>query len=365
MSSKSTRHDEIVAAIRASIVAGEYAPGERLPPRTAVEAEFGASSATVQKAFDTLAREGFVHSARGSGTVVAEHPPNACRFAVVFDKEPGAPGWTQYYAAFLQAAQAQDQAGGRRFVPYYGVVANPPSPAYEALLEDAGAHRLAGVIAHSLQRLQNDSPLLDDDAPPVVMVTASAPRPGMTVLALDNRRWAEIAVARLAHLGCRRLGVIYVESLQTLSHLQDAASAAQMTIPAEWVYRACPCPRGQDGVRDVVRLLLSRPAPDRPDGLILTDDHFVEAASGGIIEAGLRTPDDLRVVAHANFPHVTATALAIERFGFDLEVVLQEGVRAIEARRRGEAHPETVRVRPIFGWSEVHETEGAGSFAVP
>jgi len=76
---------KIAASIRAAILSGELAPGERLPSGPELAQFFGVAGMTVQKAIRTLADEGFVRTKSGSGVYVrdqasapdpeeAEHP---------------------------------------------------------------------------------------------------------------------------------------------------------------------------------------------------------------------------------------------------------------------------------------------------
>jgi 5'-deoxynucleotidase YfbR-like HD superfamily hydrolase/DNA-binding transcriptional regulator YhcF (GntR family) len=76
---------KIAASIRAAILSGELAPGERLPSGPELARFFGVAGMTVQRAIRTLADEGFVRTKGGSGVYVrdqaaapeadeAEHP---------------------------------------------------------------------------------------------------------------------------------------------------------------------------------------------------------------------------------------------------------------------------------------------------
>ena len=76
---------KIAASIRAAILSGELAPGERLPSGPELAEFFGVAGMTVQRAIRTLADEGFVRTKSGSGVYVrdqasapdpeeAEHP---------------------------------------------------------------------------------------------------------------------------------------------------------------------------------------------------------------------------------------------------------------------------------------------------
>jgi len=62
----------IVAALRSRIMAGELAPGDRVPSTRELTREWGVAMATATKALSTLRHEGLVQPIAGVGTVVAE-----------------------------------------------------------------------------------------------------------------------------------------------------------------------------------------------------------------------------------------------------------------------------------------------------
>jgi hypothetical protein len=86
----------------------------------------------------------------------------------------------------------------------------------------------------------------------------------------------------------------------------------------------------------------------RPDGLIIADDNFVEAASGGLIRAGVRVPEDVEVVAHCNFPWPTPSVLPVKRLGFSARQVLRECINSVDAQRRGEAIKPPIAIPALF-----------------
>ena len=61
---------QIAEQIRASILAGEFAPGEKLPPERELAEMFGVSRPSVREALNLLASSGLVMSYQGGGTVV-------------------------------------------------------------------------------------------------------------------------------------------------------------------------------------------------------------------------------------------------------------------------------------------------------
>ena len=62
--------EQLAAILRGRIADGTYPAGRRIPPLTALEAEFGVSSMTVRRAVAVLAEEGLLLRVRGRGTYV-------------------------------------------------------------------------------------------------------------------------------------------------------------------------------------------------------------------------------------------------------------------------------------------------------
>lgn len=61
---------QIAEQIRSSILAGDFSPGEKLPPAWKLAKSFGVSLPSVRKALNILASAGVVMSYHGCGTVV-------------------------------------------------------------------------------------------------------------------------------------------------------------------------------------------------------------------------------------------------------------------------------------------------------
>src|SRR4051795_12913659 len=64
-------HQQIRRAIARPILAGAWAPGQRIPSEHELMARYGVSRMTVNRAFASLAEEGLVERKRKAGTVVA------------------------------------------------------------------------------------------------------------------------------------------------------------------------------------------------------------------------------------------------------------------------------------------------------
>jgi len=103
---------QIAEQIRSSILAGEFAPGDKLPPERELAEMFGVSRPSVREALNLLASSGLVESYQGGGTVVkslmeisAGNPLSElikgeqARALDVIEVRKCMEAWTSYYAA--------------------------------------------------------------------------------------------------------------------------------------------------------------------------------------------------------------------------------------------------------------------------
>lgn len=103
---------QIADQIRASILAGEFVPGSKLPPERELAELFGVSRPSVREALNILAASGLISSYQGGGTVVKslmEQPAGSPlgelirvaseRALDVIEVRKGLESWTAFYAA--------------------------------------------------------------------------------------------------------------------------------------------------------------------------------------------------------------------------------------------------------------------------
>jgi GntR family transcriptional regulator, N-acetylglucosamine utilization regulator len=64
------RYAQVEQQIRARILAGDWQPGEAIPPETELAQQFGVARMTARQALDGLRREGLLTRTRGRGTFV-------------------------------------------------------------------------------------------------------------------------------------------------------------------------------------------------------------------------------------------------------------------------------------------------------
>jgi GntR family transcriptional repressor for pyruvate dehydrogenase complex len=103
---------QIADQIRASILAGEFIPGSKLPPERDLAEMFGVSRPSVREALNILSTSGLIASYQGGGTVVKslmEQPAGSPlgelirsaseRALDVVEVRKGLESWTAFYAA--------------------------------------------------------------------------------------------------------------------------------------------------------------------------------------------------------------------------------------------------------------------------
>ena len=103
---------QIAEQIRTSILAGEFKPGDKLPPERELAEMFGVSRPSVREALNVLAASGLVEAHQGGGTVVQSLVETSSgnplsdlikhegeRALDVIEVRKGMEAWTAFYAA--------------------------------------------------------------------------------------------------------------------------------------------------------------------------------------------------------------------------------------------------------------------------
>lgn len=343
-------YDRVRHAIRGQIMAGAYPPGTRLPSF----AEFGRAlkvgQATVQKALDQLIRDGFVRTSRRAGTFVCDPLPHRSRLALLV---PRVMHGDLLYRAITQAAQwvaensrwqlVQYQTGARRDMPDDSA----------RLIDDLAHHRVGGLIFAGTSEAGHAAPQLADLALPRVAYQ-STPEEGIAAITPDLAGFIRRATEHVVARGCRRVAVLCLDAGHAgteeglLRHLRQAGCPTAphliQFISLGWERRRA--------VTSVLRLLMALGRSKQPDALIVHDDNLVADVVAALLTLGLRVPDDLNVVALANFPLAAdAQQLPAVRIGFDHRNYLCLAIAAIACRLRQGSPP------PVQQLPAVLETE--------
>jgi len=339
---------EIVANLRRSIVRGDYGPGSRLPTRVQLEKTFNASSATVQRALDSLIKDGVVSPKGNLGTFVSTRPPHLFRYGLVVPHRPDDPEhWSHFWRALRSEAMAGDEKNKEVF---FGSDEYPDHPDYARLIDDIEAHRLAGLIFASTPFHLVNTPLITGDNVFRVAIMAKPEIPGIPAIFPDTHDFLNKALDHLKACGRKRIAIVGVEALAGFyQHFESAVALRGQITKDYWIQILSP--HLTQGVQNCAHLLMSGPRDERPDGLIIADDNLVPNATAGLLSAGIRAGTDADIVAHANFPWPTQSVVPAYRIGFDARTIVNRCIESIVQQRRNEP-PVPLTLIPAVAESE-------------
>ncbi len=350
ISPRASRHGEIAAAIRSRILKGELPPGGRLPTQVELMDSFQVSSVTVQRALRGLAHDGFIRAKSTNGTFVVPHPPHLSRYALVF-ANPAITG--PFYLALEAAARdlGRRDTQGRRFECYVGVSGHVDEEGTQRLVADVQAHRLAGIVFAYPPHCLAGTPGLDTPGLPRVAITNARDLPGVYPLGLGRPGVVERAVEYFQQRKCRRVAALLPaiggRGGEELREATIAAIQARgMATKPCWLLPLSP--GAPEGARPCTQLLMQGKPGERPDALLIADDNFVEGATAGLLDAGLRVPEDVEVVAHCNFPLPARSLLPVCRLGYDARQILRTAIEVMECQRAGQAIPPESTIAAMF-----------------
>ncbi len=341
--------DAALTHLRAQIACGVLRLGSRLPVRIQLARDLRISQSTLQRVIDGLAAEGFVQTRGKLGTFVVERPPFVDTYALVFPFDPQIPHeWTKFNATLLAAA-ADLLKSGLKLPSYYNILQyhSLDSPSHNQLVKDIVEHRIGGIIFASPPHNVVTSPIMTHPGiPRVVMGTF----PGLWGVDLAGVSFYTKALDYFAARGRKRLAIVSVPRLAPCQGDNDSyvREAQARSIKLEFWSRQFVWQGYPLAAENAVAALMHGPADSRPDALLIWDDNLVEHAVIGLIRSGFHVGADVDVVAHANYPIASPSALPVRRLGYDAREVLARCIEAIRAQHQGERQPRQAHVDPVW-----------------
>jgi DNA-binding LacI/PurR family transcriptional regulator len=279
------------------------------------------------------------------GTFVSQTPPHLNNYALVFPTAPEG-DWNRFFGALNHEAAGLAQAMGRQLSVYYGADSHSNHADYERLLADIKAHRLGGIMFATRPDLLQGTPVLDEPKIPRVAIMGPSKQYAMPQINLNRETlWERGAQALLAQ-GRRNLALL-LTPVQTaeIEAVQKKMLDLGFNVPPQWVQGT---PRQSPVFTRNLTHLLFENGRNRPDAFFITDDNLIEPALAGLMDAGVRVPEDVEVIAHCNFPHAVPAAVPVRRLGFDARHVLQAGFDALNDQRAGRQVPSLITIPAQF-----------------
>jgi DNA-binding LacI/PurR family transcriptional regulator len=299
---------------------------------------FGVSVTTVQAAHDELVRGGFVVTRGILGTFVVEHPPHLHHYALVLFQQLG--HCVRFLTTLAIEAAAIGSGPAPRITVFHGVSPDPENEPHQALLAAARSQRLAGMILVVEPWSLRDSPLLAMPNLPRVVI-APRPLPDWDTVALDEDSFLTKALDHFRARGRKRLAVIAGHEQYRLGdELVAPAAKRGLAMRPYWVQRLAAT--HPEHARECAHLMFNANQDERPDALMIRDDNLVEHTILGLLDAGIRVPQDLEIVAHCNFPPPTPSVVPLTRLGFDTRRILTTAMSTLDRLRRGKVGRSTL-----------------------
>ncbi len=209
------------------------------------------------------------------------------------------------------------------------------------ILDSLAAHRVDGIVWAVPEVGHNRAWISSEqlkDLPPTVFLSMS-PRPGVSVVAADNRAGASLALQHLIDQGRRRIGVItgpmtwwearerYEGSKEALVRAGLPASQS-LFVEGDW--------SASSGERAMRELLARHP---EIDAVFACNDQMALGALGVAHECGRRVPDNIAFAGFDNIPesaHFWPPLTTVYQHLVDVgRTAVQVLHRDIETRRHG------------------------------
>jgi LacI family transcriptional regulator len=180
-----------------------------------------------------------------------------------------------------------------------------PTDDHEQILDTLISRRVEGIIWAIPEVGDNRSWVQTnhlDHLPPIVFLTMES-RPGISVVAVDNRNGAKQAVQHLLQQGRHRIGILtgpmsWWEARERHTGWQEALEEAGLEASPSLVVKSddWSAMNGERGMR-----VLLEQAPDI-DAVFASSDQIALGALGMVHQMGRRVPQELAIVGFDNMP---------------------------------------------------------------
>jgi GntR family transcriptional regulator of arabinose operon len=289
----------IVESLRASLEAGRYRNGERLPSEAELVRKFGVSRMTAVKAMQHLRQQGLLVRRTGSGSFAAE---NGRGEKPVFGLIIPDLGETEIFEPICKGMAASPNSAGHSLSWGQSLTRTNKEDAAEQLCEQYIAQRVSGVFFAPLEFAPHRDlvnrrvlKMLKQAHIPVVLLDRCAmdypARSEYDIVGLDNRRAGFVVAEHLIRQGAKRLGFLARKgSVETVEDrivgYREALYAHGREFDRNLLLRIDPT--DSDAVGDAI-------AHHGIDGLLCSNDRTAAEAMRTMLALGLRIPQEVRV----------------------------------------------------------------------
>jgi DNA-binding LacI/PurR family transcriptional regulator len=338
-------HLQIASALRKQI-ARSMKTGDRLDSEAALGKRFNTSSLTVREALSTLAHDGMIERRHGSGTFVLD-PLARQHVAVHIELDISHPRTSYSHLRTLQQVRRLVTASGVKTRLYVGDTApgevEPAQLSCTELLEDITEGRICGIVSVATPSTPSGwvSRAVSEGVP---VVGNSSDFPMSVSTSIEDLISA--GVRHLAELGRRNIALIGwggSEPNDAPKPFRDAMRRAGLSVEPRWVrtdLHPSTLGAGWEEFREVWSAL-----PQKPDGLVISDDMLLTDVASAVQSLRIRVPQDLSIITHMTRGAMLSPPFPVDRLVTDPDAVARDMAELIVA---------AVRQQPIKTFRRSH-----------
>jgi DNA-binding LacI/PurR family transcriptional regulator len=209
-----------------------------------------------------------------------------------------------YYGPSRTVVGIEQEANELGYSLFLSLVSQPTDD-HEKIMDNLISRRVEGII-WAIPEVGNNRDWVQnsrmDHIPPLIFLSME-PRPGISVVAIDNRNGAKQAVQHLLHQGRRKIGIItgpmaWWEARERYVGWQEALEEAGLEASPSLEYRSDDW-SSLNGERGMCTLLQEHPDID---AIFASSDQIALGAMGSAHQMGRRIPQELAIVGFDNTP---------------------------------------------------------------
>lgn len=289
----------LATILREQLASNRFKAGDRFPSQNELARTFRTSTVSSREAVAILVQEGLLERRFGSGTYVTGRTPE--RFvAVVTELDVSHPAISPAFLTMMQAGRRYLTEAGLQTRVYIGHTApfGEEAPSRITSWEfwhDLEAGRIIGLVTVGMDAHLGHTAVAGRSIPYMDGASVDGVR------FWDDQELVFEGVQVLKRKGCRQVACVAQTKgpkhplLELFEH--EAKRHGLVTRP-EWTVLAPLVHERGDGAAAFRSLWLSH--AKKPDGLLVLDDMLYRDMAPTFLVNGIRVPDDLVVVSHAN-----------------------------------------------------------------
>ena len=344
-----TKSRQIEHFLKNAIISGRWTPGERLPAERELLSELGVSRTTLRDALNGLAKDGLIVRSHGSGTYVSTQKTDQ-HIVILGETKQLSSKIGYWYNSLVNEAQRSIEASGYRTVLSIGHGDSEEQFISSTNFNDISFLRnTLGVLC-----LTNPGILLDRfDQAGILYTTIRSGNPdGRSSVVLDYKRMTSMAANELHSHGYHDFAVMYVNRKPEMAGLERmyqeqkrlinsiVDSNQDRLVPVEWSLNI-------ENAYDVFKEWWR--GPNRTNAIFFYDDSLCSVATRAILALGIRVPEELAILTHANVGRTFQFPVELTSIGFDASEVVSTAWSMMQDTIKGIDFSDPIRyISPVI-----------------